>query len=399
MERNVAGQKLTFFAFTPADGLPKTGDAANITIYVAKDDGAVTALTDTSAAEVDATNDKGTYTVDVAQAESNAIKLRFSGKSTTGGVVIVPQTIFTRPAGFSAGTANVNTATVSNDAITANAIAANAITDAKVASDVTIASVTGAVGSVTGAVGSVTGNVGGNVTGSVGSVVGAVGSVTGNVGGNVNGNVVGSVASVTAGVTVTTNNDKTGYSLSQSFPANFASLGINASGHVSRVTLADAITDKAGFTISGTTTTLDALQTALNSTHGAGSWATATGFSTHSAADVWGVATRVLTAGTNIQLPSNGLANVTAWTVNVTDSYQRTAGALPEHFGPRWCPGRSRRNECHVQAGSETGWQYSCRCHGDSGRQPHGSFGKGARLNVRTSLFRKPIFPRPLLPA
>lgn len=68
------------------------------------------------------------------------------------------------------------------------AMAANVVTDAAVASDVTIASVTGAVGSVTGAVGSVTGNVGGNV--------------------------VGSVASVTAGVTVTTNNDKTGYGLS-----------------------------------------------------------------------------------------------------------------------------------------------------------------------------------------
>ena len=48
------------------------------------------------------------------------------------------------------------------------------------------------------------------VTGAVGSVTGAVGSVTGNVGGN----VVGSVASVTAGVTVTTNSDKTGYALS-----------------------------------------------------------------------------------------------------------------------------------------------------------------------------------------
>jgi hypothetical protein len=55
----------------------------------------------------------------------------------------------------------------------------------------------GSVGSVTGAVGSVTGAVG-SVTGAVGSVTGAVGSVTGNVGGN----VVGSVASVTAAVTV-----------------------------------------------------------------------------------------------------------------------------------------------------------------------------------------------------
>jgi hypothetical protein len=86
-----------------------------------------------------------------------------------------------------------------------------------------VGSVTGAVGSVTGAVGSVTGNVGGNVVGSVASVVGAVGSVTG-------------------AVTVGTNNDKTGYSLSQSFPANFAAMGINASGHVERVTLVDTTT-------------------------------------------------------------------------------------------------------------------------------------------------------------
>jgi hypothetical protein len=43
-------------------------------------------------------------------------------------------------------------------------------------------------------------------------------------------------------VIVGTNNDKNGYSLSQAFPANFASLGINASGHVSRVTLVDTTT-------------------------------------------------------------------------------------------------------------------------------------------------------------
>jgi hypothetical protein len=64
--------------------------------------------------------------------------------------------------------------------------------------------------SVTTVTGNVNGNVGGNVTGSVGSVVGNVG---GNVTGSV-GSVVGAVGSVTAGVTVTTNSDKTGYSLS-----------------------------------------------------------------------------------------------------------------------------------------------------------------------------------------
>ena len=50
------------------------------------------------------------------------------------------------------------------------------------------------------------------------------------------------VRSVTNSVTVGTNNDKTGYTLSQSFPANFATLGINGSGHVSRVTLVDTTT-------------------------------------------------------------------------------------------------------------------------------------------------------------
>ncbi len=54
--------------------------------------------------------------------------------------------------------------------------------------------------------------VGSNV-GTATGVSGAVGSVTGNVGGN----VVGSVGSVTAGVSVTTNADKTGYSLIGSY--------------------------------------------------------------------------------------------------------------------------------------------------------------------------------------
>jgi len=48
--------------------------------------------------------------------------------------------------------------------------------------------------------------------------------------------------------------------------------------------------------IAGTTQTLDALQAAQNAAHGAGSWATAVGFSTHAAADVWAVGTRTLTS-------------------------------------------------------------------------------------------------------
>lgn len=64
---------------------------------------------------------------------------------------------------------------------------------------------------------------------------------------------IASTLTITAGaVTVGTNNDKTGYSLTQTFPTNFASLLINASGHISRVTLADALTannDKTGYSL------------------------------------------------------------------------------------------------------------------------------------------------------
>lgn len=92
------------------------------------------------------------------------------------------------PAALVSGRIDASVGAMASGVLTATAIAADAITDAKVAADVTIASVTGAVGSVTGAVGSVTGNVGGNVTGSVGSVVG-----------NVGGNVTGSVGSIATG--------------------------------------------------------------------------------------------------------------------------------------------------------------------------------------------------------
>lgn len=80
------------------------------------------------------------------------------------------------PNALATGRVDASVGAMATGVLTATAIAADAITDAKVAADVTIASVTGSVGSVTGAVGSVTGNVGGNVVGSVGSV--ATGGIT-----------------------------------------------------------------------------------------------------------------------------------------------------------------------------------------------------------------------------
>jgi hypothetical protein len=99
MFKNVA-TKIALFAFTPADGLPKTGDAAQLTAYVSKDYGAVTVLADTTATEMDATNAPGWYLFDVAQTESNADALLFTAKSSTSGVKIVGQYVFTTPNRF-----------------------------------------------------------------------------------------------------------------------------------------------------------------------------------------------------------------------------------------------------------------------------------------------------------
>ena len=97
MERNVAGQKLTIFAFDSTTGKAKTGDAANITCYVSKDDGAVTVLADTTATEADATNAKGIYLFDLAIGETNAIKCVYTGKSATANIEITPLILYTDP--------------------------------------------------------------------------------------------------------------------------------------------------------------------------------------------------------------------------------------------------------------------------------------------------------------
>ena len=100
MVKNLAGQKVQLFAFDSATNLPASGDAANLTAYVQKDGGAVTVLADTSAAELDATNAKGWYQFDVAQGESNANDLLFTGKSVTSGIVVVARAFTTTPANF-----------------------------------------------------------------------------------------------------------------------------------------------------------------------------------------------------------------------------------------------------------------------------------------------------------
>jgi len=59
------------------------------------------------------------------------------------------------------------------------------------------------------------------------------------------GNGTGQLSVTSGAVTVGTNNDKTGYSLTQSFPANFASLAITAGGAVT----AGTVSDKTGYSL------------------------------------------------------------------------------------------------------------------------------------------------------
>ena len=100
MFKNVANQKIAFYAHDVATNAAKTGDAANLTAYVSKDGGTPVALADTSATEIDATSAKGVYVFDVTAAESNGDVLVFSANSATANVQIDPLIVFTVPANF-----------------------------------------------------------------------------------------------------------------------------------------------------------------------------------------------------------------------------------------------------------------------------------------------------------
>lgn len=69
-------------------------------------------------------------------------------------------------------------------------------------------------------------------------------------------------------------------------------------------------------TFDETTDSIEALRD-----RGDAAWITATGFSTHSAADVWAVATRVLTANTNLNDPTTAQIAAAVLTTQMTESY------------------------------------------------------------------------------
>jgi hypothetical protein len=120
-------------------------------------------------------------------------------------------------------------------------------------------------------------------------------------------------ANNTAGkVTVQTNDDKNGYALTQSFPSNFAALGINASGHVSRVTLVDTTTtntDMRGTDNAALAAT--ALSTAVWTSTIAGRIdAAISSRSTYAGGDTSGVTTLLTRIGSTITITGGAVAAV-----------------------------------------------------------------------------------------
>lgn len=84
MQKNVASQKWTVFAFDLTDNTPKTGDAANITADVFID-GVVNAVDDTNPTELA----HGYYEFDMAQAETNGDYLTMDPVSATGNIQVI----------------------------------------------------------------------------------------------------------------------------------------------------------------------------------------------------------------------------------------------------------------------------------------------------------------------
>jgi len=99
MQKNVAGQYVSLRAFNSSTGAPVTGDAANITFYVQKDNGSVTAIA-AAVTEVSATNMPGVYKALLTQADTNGDCVLICGKSSTSNVVIADKEYATTPANF-----------------------------------------------------------------------------------------------------------------------------------------------------------------------------------------------------------------------------------------------------------------------------------------------------------
>ena len=86
MNRNQSGQKIPVYAYIPSTGLPRTGDAGNITATLSKDGAVAAAIADTNPTE----GAGGWYWFDLTQAETDCRVATVAGASATGDTAIVP---------------------------------------------------------------------------------------------------------------------------------------------------------------------------------------------------------------------------------------------------------------------------------------------------------------------
>ena len=109
--KNVASQKLAVYAYDPTTAAgtdpSKTGDAANITAQISKDGGVSAATNDVNPTELDATDHPGIYIFDLTQAETNADMIIVSAKSATANILLDPVEAFTTPGDNAALNANL----------------------------------------------------------------------------------------------------------------------------------------------------------------------------------------------------------------------------------------------------------------------------------------------------
>lgn len=274
-------------------GLVNTG-AAGLDSEVSKDGGSFTDCTN-EATEI---GSSGTYTLDLTNTELNADVVAIQVKSSTTNAITYKLTIYPS----SGSKMQVNATQVGSQ----TASAAGTVTFPG-----TIASATNiTAGTITTVTNLTNAPTSGDLTATMKtSVTTAATASTPTIAatqafsntGTWTGNLSGSVGSVTSGVTVTTNNDKTGYSLTQAFPSNFSSLAITGGGAVTSGT----VSDKTGYSLAngsfvtatfGTCDFTSTMKTSLNAATPSVTVSDKTGFSLVSGS----IATATFAAGATL---------------------------------------------------------------------------------------------------
>ncbi len=342
--KNQAGQKIAVYAYDTSAGAAKTGDAANITAQISKDGGASAATNDVNPTELDATNHPGIYLFDMTAAETNADLIILTAKSTTPNINIEPVIINTTPGSNTAIDAAVTDKTgfslaADQSAVTigtVNALGATAKADVNAEVDSALNTAIPAsptADSINERIKALDDNYTAARAGNLDNLDAAVTTRSSHSAAD-----VWSVASRT----LTAFSFTVDINMGQSLPATpiagttgqalkdadtYLDATISSRGDATaanQTTITDHLTDIKGATWSASTDSLEAIRD-----RGDAAWTTATGFSTHSAADVWTNATRTLTDKTGFALTTaehNSIADAT-----LSRNVSTVEATAPEH--------------------------------------------------------------------